>query len=89
MSIETVDSPNSRNLTHEERHRSVRRSRLDRPDLRPGNSVWWKSGLFAVESVELHGEKWIAILVRPGEVGSREVECVFAPVTELQYEPSI
>ena len=89
MSIDTVDSPNPRPLTHEQRHRSVRRSRLDRPDLRLGNSVWWKSGLFAIDSVELQGGKWMAILVRPGEVTSSEVECVFAPVSELQYEPSI
>jgi hypothetical protein len=42
-----------------------------------------------VETVELHDEKWVAILVRTGEVGSQGVECVFAPVSELQYEPSI
>lgn len=89
MSIETVQIPGPRNLTHEARHRRVRRSRLDKPDLRPGNSVWWNGGLYAVESVELHGESWIAVLVKPGEVGSPQVECVFAPVKELQYEPTI
>ncbi len=89
MSIDALDSASPRELSHHARHRSVKRSRLDRPDLRPGNSVWWKAGLFEVESVELHGEKWIAILVRPGGVGKKEVCCRFAPVAELQYEPSV
>ncbi|MFT6399335.1 MAG: hypothetical protein ACJAYU_004100 [Bradymonadia bacterium] len=89
MSIEAIDSTPNRDLSHHTRHRSVKRSRLDRPDLRPGNSVWWKAGLFEVESVELQGLKWIAVLVRPGDIGKLEVCCTFAPASELQYEPSV
>lgn len=62
-------------------------SRLDRPDLRRGNMVWWKAGLYEVESVEQHGERWIAVLVKPGDVGKLEVCCWFAGVSELQAEP--
>lgn len=89
MSIDATDTAPNRDLTYHARHRRAQRSRIDRPDLRPGNSVWWKAGLFEVESVEQHGEKWIAVLVRPGDVGKKEVYCTFAPASELQYEPSV
>lgn len=71
----------------EARHRSSRRRRVDRPDFRPGNLVWWQRGLYEVESVELHGEQWIAVLVRPGSKGEPEVQCWFAPTLQLRAEP--
>jgi len=88
MTIELFETPSGRFLSHRTRHRHARGSRLDRPDLRPGNTVWWQAGIFQVESVELHGERWMAALVKPGALGEEEVSCWFAPVRDLQYEPA-
>lgn len=83
-----IQEPTNRALSHESRHRRVKRRRLDRPDLRPGNNVWWEATLYQVEAIEQHGKNWIAVLVKPGQVGQREVMCWFAPVGELRYDPS-
>ncbi len=82
-----IPSPN-RSLSHQSRHHRTRPLRLDRPDLRPGNNVWWNGGLYHVECIEQHGKSWIAVLVKPGTVGQSEVQCWFASVSELRYDPS-
>ena len=87
MTLELFETASGRYLSYETRHRSSQRSRLDRPDLRPGNLVWWRAGLYAVECVEQHGERWMTVLVKPGQVGQPEVRCWFAPASELQHEP--
>lgn len=83
----TDPSSTGRTLCHTTRHRRARKSRIDRPDFRRGNMVWWNAGLYEVEAIEQHGERWIAVLVKPGQVGAREVRCWFAAVGELQVEP--
>lgn len=88
MTPDATITPPGRSLCYTPRHRRIRRDRIDRPDLRPGNLVWWKAGLYEVEAVEQHGESWIAVLVKPGDVGERQVACWFAAVSELQAEPS-
>jgi hypothetical protein len=65
--------------------RSVK-PRLDRPDLRKGHSAWWRGALYAVEEVELHGERWMAVLVRPADRGVPGARCLFAPCAELSFE---
>jgi len=68
------------------RTRRTVKPRLDRPDLRRGHSAWWRGTLYAVEEVELHGERWMAALVRPADRGVPGARCVFAPCAELSYE---
>ena len=56
-----------------------------RPDLAAGSLVWWQSGLYIVEGLELQGQVWTAVLVRPGK-RKDAVQCWFAPLRECEIE---
>lgn len=69
------------------RHTGARRPRRnDEPMMPPGSLVWWRSGLYKVESVEFQGQSWSAVLVRPTDYGQSGIRCWFAPCAQLELE---
>lgn len=60
--------------------------RADRPPIMPGTLVWWRSGLYKVETLEFQAGGWTAVLVRPRDFGSSGTHCWFAPVETLTVD---